>query len=240
MLSLEKIIVAGAAAALLASSAQAALVVRSVGDGAAAFAVGQNVMPGTPIKLGAGDMLTVLDGQATRTFRGPGTYDLGRAARATTTLAAAASAFDARTAARKPRLGTVRGIPTIDAPSLWDVDLSASGEVQCIVDPANVTVRRDDASTAAPLTIAADSGKTTTLTFAAGKAALDWPTAMPANGQYTLKSGSMARTLTFATVPSPTGDATTDAAALIKAGCMQQLDRFVATLEGTAAPAGGE
>ncbi|WP_416908112.1 MAG: hypothetical protein ACMVO5_00375 [Polymorphobacter sp.] len=240
MLSLEKIIMTGAVAALMAGSAQAALVVRSVGNGAAAFPVGQQVMPGTPIKLGAGDMLTLLDGQTTRTFRGPGTYDLGQAAQATTTLAAATSAFDARTAARKPRLGTVRGIPKVDGPSLWDVDLSASGEVQCIVDPANVTVRRDDTSTAAPLTIAADSGKTTTLSFEAGKAALDWPDAMPAAGKYTLKSGSMARSLTFATVPSPTGDAATDAAALIKAGCMQQLERFVATLEGGASPAGGK
>lgn len=234
MLSLEKIFVAGVAAALLAGAANAALVVRSVGNGASAFPVGKTVMPGTPIALGAGDMLTVLDGQTTRTFRGPGTYDLGKEARATTTLAAAASAFDARTAARKPRLGTVRGIPKIDGPSLWDVDLSASGDVQCVVDAKNVTLRRSDAATEQSLVISSDKGSAATLTFAPGMAAMDWPEAMPAAGRYTLKSGDMMRALTFATVPAPTGDAATDAEALIKAGCTQQLEKFVATLESTA------
>jgi len=218
----------------MAGAANAALVVRSVGNGASAFPVGKTIAPGTPIALAAGDMLTVLDGQTTRTFRGPGTYDLGQQARATTTLAAAASAFDARTAARKPRLGTVRGIPKIDGPSLWDVDLASAGNVQCVVDPKNVTVRRSDAAGAQALTIAPETGSTTTLTFAAGTAAMDWPEALPAQGRYTLKSGSMVRAITFAQVPAPTGDAATDAEALIKAGCTQQLEKFVGTLESAA------
>lgn len=231
MLSLEKILVAGATSLMLAGAANAALVVRSVGNGAAAFPVGKTVTPGTPIALGAGDMLTLLDGQTTRTFRGPGNYDLGQQAQATTTLAAAASAFDARTAARKPRLGTVRGIPKIDGPSLWDVDLTATGKMQCVVDAKTVTVRRGEAATAQALTIEPAAGKPATMTFAPGTAAIAWPTALPASGTYTLKSGALMRTLTFATVAAPTGDAATDADALIKAGCTQQLERFVASLE---------
>ncbi|MBB6226714.1 hypothetical protein FHS79_000872 [Polymorphobacter multimanifer] len=235
MSSLKPVVAAAVAAVLLASAADAALVVRSVGNGAAAFPVGRTVMPGTAIQLTAGDMLTVLDGQATRTFRGPGTFDLGRAAAATTTLAAATAALDARTAERKPRLGTVRGIRVVNSASIWDVDLdaAASTPAQCVVDPSNVILRRADASGARTLSIApaGKPGAATTVSFAQGSASAVWPKAIPASGSYTLVDGANRRTLTFTKVAAPTGDATTDASALIKAGCTRQLEKMLATLE---------
>ncbi|WP_439534380.1 hypothetical protein [Polymorphobacter sp.] len=222
-------------AATLASAANAALVVRSVGTGAAAFPVGRTITAGTPIALKPGDMLTILDGQTTRTFRGPGTFDLGRAAQATTTLASAATALNSRAAERKPRLGTVRGVPAIDSPSLWDIDLDAPATpaTQCVVDPATTQLRRTEATAPRTLTIEPASGKPATLTLAAGATSARWPKALPVPGRYTLRSPGQAQTqtLTLTKIPAPTGDATADAETLIKAGCTRQLDRFVATLE---------
>ncbi len=232
-MSYPKLLATAVAGLMLASAAEAALVVRSVGTGATAFPVGRTVMPGTPIQLAAGDMLTLLDGQSTRTFRGPGTFDLGRAAAATTTLAAASAALDARTATRKPRLGTVRGIPAVDNASIWDVDVDGTAATQCIVDPANVVLRRAEAAAARTLTIApaGKPGAGTTVSFAQGAASTAWPKAMLATGSYTLADGTKTHTVAFAKVAAPTGDATTDANALIKAGCTRQLEKMVATLE---------
>ena len=231
-MSSHKFILAALAATALATAANAGLVVRSVGTGAAAFPVGRTVSPGTPIQLSAGDMVTILDGQATRTFRGPGTYDLGRAAAATTTMASAATALSSQAAARKPRLGTVRGVPVMDSPSLWDIDLDASdNSTQCIVDPANVILRRNQTSAPGALTITPPKGNAVLVEMEAGKASAVWPKALPASGSYTLSTGNETRTLSFAKVPAPSGDATADAEALIKAGCTRQLERFVASLE---------
>jgi len=224
------------AAALLAlagtTAANAGLVVRSVGTGAANFPVGRTVTPGTPIQLSAGDMLTILDGQATRTFRGPGTFDLGRAAQATTALASAATALESRAAVRQPRLGTVRGVPAIDSPSLWDIDLDATADtVQCVVDPSTTLLRRAETTGPRTLTILPATGRATNLTLAPGTAAAKWPKSLAVPGKYTLRDASQTRSLTLAKVPAPTGNPTTDAETLIKAGCTRQLERFVATLE---------
>lgn len=229
----SRLVTALAAATLLASAANAALVVRSVGNGVGAFPVGKTVVAGTPITLTPGDMLTVLDGATTRTFRGPGTFDLGRAAAQTTTLAAAATALDSRAAVRKPRLGTVRGVPAIAGPSLWDVELDAANAgPQCVVDPANVTLRRAMTTTSRTITIAAGTGKPASVTMTMGAATAKWPKALPAMGSFTLTdSAAGKRSITFTKVPAPTGDAATDAEALIKAGCTQQLERFVKGLE---------
>lgn len=231
-MSSHKLILAALAATTLATSASAGLVVRSVGTGAASFPVGRTVTPGTPINLAAGDMLTILDGQTTRTFRGPGTFDLGRAAEATTTLASASTALSSQAAARKPRLGTVRGVPPVDSPSLWDIELDsdATGN-QCVIDPATTRLRRTDTSTARTLTLQPEKGKPTTLTLATGSATAKWPRALPIPGRYTLTDGTTTRTLVLAKVPTPTGNATADAEALINVNCTRQLERFVASLE---------
>jgi hypothetical protein len=220
-----------ALAALLPAAAHAGLVVRSVGTGAAAFPVGRTVNPGTPIQLSPGDMLTILDGQSTRTFRGPGTFDLGRAAQATTTMASAATALNSRAAERKPRLGTVRGVPAIDAPTLWDIDLDKPGATQCVVDPATLMLRRTETTAPRTLTITPAKGSAATLTIPAGTAGAPWPKALASPGKYTLREAGQSHALTLTKVPAPSGDATTDAQSLIKAGCTQQLDRFVASLE---------
>jgi len=220
------------AAAGMASAAHAGLVVRSVGTGAAAFPVGRSVAAGTPITLTAGDMLTILDGQATRTFRGPGTFDLGRAAAATTTLASAATALSSQSAARKPRLGTVRGVPAIESASLWDVDLDAADAgTQCVVDPASVILRRGETKAPRTLTIMPAKGTAAKVMLAAGAASAKWPASLPASGSYTIMDNGQTRSVDFAKIPAPTGDAATDAEALIKAGCTSQLERFVASLE---------
>lgn len=224
------LLVAGLALAT-ATAADAALVVRSVGNGVAAYPVGKIVSPETPIRLGPGDMITVLDGRVTRTFRGPGIVDLSRAPQATSSLAAAGAAFDARSSMRKPRLGTVRGIPAIDAGSLWDVDLDSTPETQCVIDPMNVNLRRSNAEDQRTLTIAPARGQSLSLTIPAGKASAAWPKEVPASGAFTLSDGKMKRTVRFQKIPSPTGDPATDADALIKAGCTQQLEKYVATLE---------
>jgi hypothetical protein len=223
---------AALAATALATSASAGLVVRSVGTGAAAFPVGRTVTPGTPITLAAGDMLTILDGQTTRTFRGPGSFDLGRAAQATTALASASTALSSQATTRKPRLGTVRGVPPIDSPTLWDVDLDSTDTgPHCITDAQNIILRRSSASAPTALSIAPPKGNPVLVQIEAGKASTPWPKSLPASGSYTLMRGSDTRTLSFAKVPSPSGNATTDAETLIKAGCTRQLERFVASLE---------
>lgn len=221
----------------MASAANAALVVRSVGNGAAAFPVGRTVMPGTPIKLAAGDMLTVLDGQATRTFRGPGMFDLGRAAQATTTLAAASAALDAQTATRKPRLGTVRSVMAPIRNSLWDIEvdapMSTSSSAQCIVDPTNIILRRADTIGDRTLMIAARGNpeNADAVSFLDGNSSAVWPRALPASNSYTLVEGTSQRVITFAKVAPPTGDAVTDAKMLIAAGCTRQLEKMVSMMD---------
>lgn len=229
----HKLIFTALAATALATSANAGLVVRSVGTGAAAFPVGRTVTPGTPINLAAGDMLTILDGQTTRTFRGPGSFDLGRAAQATTALASASTALSSQATTRKPRLGTVRGVPPIDSPTLWDIDIDAlDNSNQCVVDPATTVLRRTDTSTTRTLTIQPENaGKPITITMASGTAGAKWPKALPAPGRYTLTEGDMRRNLTLAKAPSPTGNPTADAEVLITLGCTRQLERFVSSLE---------
>ena len=229
----HKLIFTALAATALASTANAGLVVRSVGTGAAAFPVGRTVTPGTPINLAAGDMLTILDGQTTRTFRGPGSFDLGRAAQATSALASASTALSSQATTRKPRLGTVRGVPPIDSPTLWDIDIDAlDNSTQCVVDPASTVLRRTDTSTTRTLTIQPENaGKPVTITMAAGAASARWPKALPAPGRYTLTEGDMRRNLTLAKAPSPTGNPTADAEVLITLGCTRQLERFVSSLE---------
>ncbi len=222
-------------AVAIGGAAHAALVVRSVGTTAGTFPVGRQVTPGTPIPLAAGDMLTVLDGQTTRTFRGPGTFDLGRAAVATTTLAAASSALDAQTTARKPRLGTVRGIRVADTVSLWDVNLDTAGAgAHCVVDPATVKLRRTASATPLAFMITPASGsavKPAYVEFSAGVSSQPWPNRLAADGSFTLKSGDASRTLKLVKIAAPTADPAANAQALIQAGCTGQLETYVKGLE---------
>ena len=231
-MSSHKLLFTALVVTLLAGAAQAGLVVRSVGTGAASFPVGRTVTPGTPISLAAGDMLTILDGQTTRTFRGPGTFDIGREAQATTAMASASTALSSQAVARKPRLGTVRGVPPVDSPSLWDIDIDATAQDnQCVIDPATTLLRRTETTAARTLTIQPEKGKPITLTLAAGSATAKWPKALPVPGRYTLTDGTRSQSLTLAKAAPPIGNATADAEALITLGCTRQLERLVASLE---------
>ncbi len=220
---------------LLAMPVDAGLVVRSVGKVSAAYPVGKSITAGMPIKMAPGDTLTLLDGSSTRTFTGPGTYDIGNVAKQLTTLASAADALDSRAMERKPRLGTVRGVPAITGPTLWDIDIDALAKTQCVFDSTQAIMRRAVTGTPRTLTITgpgASAAKPATVALAAGQASAPWPKALGANGEFTIADGkSPPRQLRFVTVAPPTGDATTDAAVLIKAGCTAQLERMVNAME---------
>src|SRR6476620_2151726 len=112
---------AGAAMALMGSSAMASVViVKSLGPSSKAYPPGKTLPESAKITLQGGDVLTVLGPNSAQTMRGPGNFDAKQV-----TLASAAG--------RRGRFGALRAAEVAKNPSIWDVDVSQSGKV-CIAN----------------------------------------------------------------------------------------------------------
>jgi hypothetical protein len=220
----KKTLIALAAAALLAVPAAAnVLVVRSSGPSAKSYPPGHRFADNGQVSLRAGDVLTVLGGQATRTLRGPGIFPIAGSA----TKVATASAH------RRGRFSAMRAGETPPVPSIWHLDVSQSGKV-CVADPARLQLWRADAAEKVALTLTPAGGAARTVEWPAGKDVLDWPKDLPvaADTAYELSwSGSADRSrLVFASVGAAPQDEQALADALIAKGCQNQLDALLETM----------
>jgi hypothetical protein len=221
---MARLLLAAASAALLVSTSAAAavLVVRSAGPSAAAYPPGKALPDTHMLKLKPSDTIVLLDSRGTRTLHGPGSFSV--LASATT---AAATGNTAGTSARRVRLGAVRGAGTR---SVWQADLSRSGNV-CVANPSELTLYRNDASQAADVTLTDASGKKAEVHFEANQWDAAWPAALPVvSGTRIAVSGLAApTTLTLRTLsPVPSG-LEGMAQSLIRADCQAQLDVLIDT-----------
>jgi hypothetical protein len=232
----NKLRFAAVAAALLVSTASAAssaiLVVRSVGPSAKSFPPGKSLPEKSRITLKVNDSLTVLDGRGTRTLRGPGTFEPGGPAKASSRLGL--SEVTGATGQRRARIGAVRGVGSIPrSPSLWHVDMAKSSTV-CVNDPKTVQLWRADSTSPATVTVSnGDGSRTQRIEFAAGEATATWPAEVPIaeGGSYKLAwDGAAAPTaLKFRTLPAGTVGLEQMASSLILNGCEAQLDLLIET-----------
>src|SRR6476620_12561384 len=131
---------AGAAMALMGSSAMASVVVvKSLGPSSKAYPPGRTLPPSAKISLVGGDVVTVLGPSSAQTLRGPGNFDAGQVS-----LASAAG--------QRGRFGARRAAEVAHNPSIWDVDVSQSGKI-CVSDASKVQLWRPESDTAATVQI---------------------------------------------------------------------------------------
>lgn len=220
---MARLLLAAASAALLASTSAAAavLVVRSSGPSAATYPPGKALPDTHVLKLKASDTVVLLDSRGTRTLSGPGNFSVSA------TAAPAATARTAGTSARRVRLGAVRGAGTR---SVWQADLSQSGNV-CIANPSELTLYRGDAGNAADVTLTDASGKSAKVHFEANQWDAAWPAALPVTSGTKINVTGLAApaTLTLRILsPVPSG-LEGMAQSLIRADCQAQLDVLINT-----------
>lgn len=224
--TLRKAAIAALLAATAGSAAANVLVVRSAGPSARAYPAGRSLPDNARIPLQAGDVLVVLTAAGTRTFRGPGTFSPGAAARAGTRTVAAADG-------RRARVGAVRNAGIVPrGPTIWHVDITQGGTF-CLASASNVMLWRPDASVPVTLTMTPPGGSPRNVQWPAGQATLAWPSAVPIvnGGAYSFRQPGVAvpTQITLRTLRSAPADLSGVAAALIENGCQDQLDLLIET-----------
>lgn len=214
-LSAAALVAAGIAASSPALAGQ--LVVRSSGPSAKAYPPGRQLPDSAKIQLRPGDTVTILGPGSTRTLRGPGSFS--------------ANGGDVALASnRRARFSALRSGDLNLNPSPWNVDVSQSGKF-CVADPAKLTLWRPASTDPVTLSITGESGKSTSVDWAAGHATLAWPAQLPVQdgAEYQLQiegSGETSR-LTLATMAGIPDDPIDAAQALIDRGCETQLNTLV-------------
>lgn len=218
----SKLMLWGAAAAVaLGSTAATAsvVVVKSLGPSSKAYPPGKTLPESAKITLQGGDVVTVLGPSSAKTLRGPGNFDAKQV-----TLASAAS--------KRGRFGALRAAEVAHNPSIWDIDVSQSGKI-CVSDASKVQLWRPDSEAPVTVQIHSADGKSQDLSWAAGKALADWPTALPirdgAEFQVEWPQTGDKSSLAVVTVSSPPADLVGAAQILIENGCQNQLDLLVAS-----------
>ena len=215
----SKLMLCGAAAAVLGSTSAVAavVVVRSMGPSAKAYPPGKTLPDAAKITLQGGDIVTVIGPSSAKTLRGPGSFDAKEV-----TLASAAG--------QRGRFGALRSGEVAHNPSVWDVDSTQSGKV-CVVDAKRLQVWRPDADSASTVQIRSSDGKTQQLSWAAGKALTSWPSGLPIStgAKYEIDWPGTGDTssLDVVTVSSAPADLSAAAKLLIDNGCQNQLDLLV-------------
>jgi hypothetical protein len=218
-----RLLLAAASAALLVSTSATAavLVVRSSGPSAAAYPPGKALPDTHKLNLKASDTVVLLDSRGTRTLRGPGSFSVSASAAPTV------AGNTAGTSARRVRLGAVRGAGTR---SVWQADLSQSGNV-CVANPSELTLYRSDAGNAADVTLTDANGKSVKVHFEPNQWDAAWPTALPvtSGAKINVSGLSAPATLTLRVLsPVPSG-LEGMAQSLIRADCQAQLDVLINT-----------
>jgi len=215
-----KLWIAGAAVAALIGSSPAVasvVVVKSLGPSAKAYPPGKTLPESAKITLQGGDVVTVLGPAAAQTLRGPGNFAAGQM-----TLASAES--------KRGRFGALRASDLVKNPSIWDVDVTQSGKM-CVTNASKLQLWRPETETAAKISIRSSDGKSQDVDWAAGKASVVWPAALPitSGSEYQIEwpeTGDKS-SVTFVTVPNAPADIVGAAQVLIENGCQHQLDLLV-------------
>jgi hypothetical protein len=217
---MRKLMLWGAAVAVaFASTAGVAnvVVVKSLGPSSKAYPPGKTLPESTRINLLGGDVVTVIGPSSAETLRGPGNFDAKQV-----TLATAAG--------QRGRFGALRAVEVAHNPSIWDIDASAGGKV-CIAEKAPLQLWRADSETPITVQIRSADGTSQTLSWAAGKALVSWPTALPikSGAQYSVEwpDGGDSSKLDVVTVANPPVDLVGAAQVLLENGCQKQLDLLV-------------
>src|SRR5690349_19287441 len=209
---------AGAAMALMGSSAMASVVVvKSLGPSSKAYPPGKTLPESAKITLQGGDVVTVLGPAAAQTLRGPGNFAAGQM-----TLASAES--------KRGRFGALRASEVAQNPSIWDIDVTQSGKM-CVTNTSKLQLWRPESEGAVKLNIRSSDGKSQEVSWAAGKVAMTWPTALPVatGAEYQIEwpeTGDKS-SVTFVSVPNAPADLVGAAQVLIQNGCQHQLDLLV-------------
>ena len=206
-----------AVAAISTSASGAVVVVRSLGPSAKAYPPGKTLPESAKITLQGGDVVTVLGPAAAQTLRGPGNFAAGQM-----TLASAES--------KRGRFGALRASDLVKNPSIWDVDVTQSGKM-CVTNASKLQLWRPETETAAKISIRSSDGKSQDVDWAAGKASVVWPAALPitSGSEYQIEwpeTGDKS-SVTFVTVPNAPTDVVGAAQVLIENGCQHQLDLLV-------------
>lgn len=209
-------------AAITGVATAKAIVVRSIGPSAKAYPPGKALPDSAKISLQQGDSVTVVGTNSARTLRGPGTFP-----------AAASGAQElAMAASRRSRFGAMRSGELALNPSPWNLDVTQSGTV-CATGKS-LKIWRPEVGEAAKLTITKGSGPPTTVSWPAGKATVDWPSALPitegADYRLALAGGAETQSVRFAVLPAIPAEAADTAQALVEHGCQNQLDVLVDAL----------
>lgn len=193
------------------------VVVKSLGPSAKAYPPGRTLPESAKISLQGGDVLTVLGPASAQTLRGPGNFDAKQVA-----LASAAG--------QRGRFGALRASEVAHNPSIWDIDVSSGGKV-CVADASKLQLWRADSEAAATVEIRTTEGKSEELSWAAGKALVAWPSALPikngASYQVEWPTTGEKSSLDVVTVQNPPADLVGAAQVLLEHGCQKQLDLLV-------------
>jgi hypothetical protein len=220
---MARLLLIAASAALLASTSAAAAVqvVRSSGPSAAAYPPGKALPDNHVLKLKATDSVILLDSRGTRTVNGPGSFSVLASANAP------AAVRTAGTSARRVRLGAVRGA---GARSVWQADLTRTGNV-CIANPSELTLYRADAAAAADVLLTDSDGKTATVHFDANQWEASWPADISVKTGKRIAVSGLAQpaTLTLRQLTAIPSGLEGMAQSLIRADCQAQLDVLVDT-----------
>ncbi|HVM23681.1 MAG TPA: hypothetical protein VM308_10365 [Sphingomicrobium sp.] len=210
----------GAAIAIaLGSTAAAAnvVVVKSLGPSAKAYPPGKTLPESAKISLQGGDVVTLLGPSSAQTLRGPGQFDAKQVALASATN-------------QRGRFGALRASEVARNPSIWDIDVTHGGKI-CVHDTSKLQLWRPETETEATVQIRAEDGSTQQLSWAAGKALVAWPSAMPvkngASYQIEWPDTGEKNSISVVAVPKTPADIVGAAQVLIEHGCMKQVDLLV-------------
>jgi len=216
----SKLWLVGAATAIALSSTAAVasvVVVRSLGPSAKAYPPGKTLPESASISLKGGDVVTLLGPSSAQTLRGPGNFNTK-----SVTLASAAG--------KRGRFGALRTAEVARNPSIWDLDITQSGKM-CVSKTSKLNLWRPDAQAPAKINIRSADGKTQAIEWAAGKASVSWPSALPVanSAEYQIEwpaSGEKS-SVQFITVTNAPADLVGAAQVLIEKGCQNQLELLV-------------
>jgi len=216
----SKLWLVGAATAIALSSTAAVasvVVVRSLGPSAKTYPPGKTLPESASISLKGGDVVTLLGPSSAQTLRGPGNFNTK-----SVTLASAAG--------KRGRFGALRTAEVARNPSIWDLDITQSGKM-CVSKTSKLNLWRPDAQAPAKINIRSADGKTQAIEWAAGKASVAWPSALPVanSAEYQIEwpaSGEKS-SVQFITVTNAPADLVGAAQVLIEKGCQNQLELLV-------------
>lgn len=219
------------ALAIIPAPAAAGTVVAATGPSAGTYPVGTRIADTQRVTLRSGDKLTVLDSGGTRVLSGPGTFVLAR--QGAQARNSRLQALTTQRSATRARTGAVRPVyaEDISNPSLWYVDVAASGKI-CLADANAINLWRADTSAAQTYTVTALTapGDGVQVSFAEKEMLGQWGAALQLReGEtYTITApaGASAAEVRFSFIGAVPDDVEDLAVKLIENGCMVQLGQL--------------